>query len=159
MARPQAYECILFRECGSKLVIAFEVALIEDFNSILLTRPPVPCQHDLWQLSTSPHSTGNVLLRTLEYDPSPSIRPNSKSSALNRPLTELLRDLDCPREGAGIGRSSDGLSSPSSDIPSSLARYAGALEPRGVRGDPGLLERICLGGEENVRIGRGRTGV
>ena len=97
----------------------------------------------------------------MEYDPSPSTLPNSKSAAPIRPLTELLRDRDCPREGAvdGMGRSEDGLSSPSSEIPSSLARYGGAFEPRGVLGEPGLRERMDRWGEENVRIGRGRTGV
>ena len=77
-----------------------------------------------------------------------------------RPLTELLRDRDCPREGAvdGIGRSADGLSSPSSEILSSRARYGGALEPRGVLGEPGLRERTDRWGDEKVRIGRGRAG-
>lgn len=159
VACPQANERILLRKCGSELVIAFEMALVEHFNGILLTRPSMPRQHDLWQLSATPYIAESGPLRTLEYDPSPNILPNSKSSTLSRPLTELLRDRDGPREGDDIGRNSDGLSSSSSEIPSSLVRYAGALEPRGVRGDPGLLERIGRWGDENVRIGRGRTGV
>lgn len=76
-----------------------------------------------------------------------------------RPLTELLRERDCWRGGAG-GRSSVGRSSTSSAKPSSRARYAGGREPRGVCGDWGLLERTVLRcGEVKVRIGRGRTGV
>lgn len=39
-------------------------------------------------------------------------------------------------------------------MPSSRVIYAGGLDALGVDGPPGLLER----GEENVRIGRGRTG-
>ena len=31
---------------------------------------------------------------TVQEDPSPRMSPNSKSSALRRPLAELLRDLD-----------------------------------------------------------------
>ena len=76
-----------------------------------------------------------------------------------RPFTELLRDRDCPRGGAG-GRSSVGLSSVGSAMPSSRARYAGARDPLGVCGDCGLRERIDFRcGDVNVRIGRGRTGV
>jgi hypothetical protein len=76
-----------------------------------------------------------------------------------RPFTELFRDLDCPRGGAG-GRSSVGLSSVGSAMPSSLARYAGARDPLGVCGDCGLRERTVLRcGEVKVRMGRGRTGV
>lgn len=45
-------------------------------------------------------------------------------------------------------------------MPISRARYAGGRDPRvGVRGDCGLLDRIGFCGEENVRAGRGRTGV
>ena len=45
-------------------------------------------------------------------------------------------------------------------MPSSLARYAGGRDPRGVCGDCGLLDRTVLRcGEVNVRIGRGLTGV
>lgn len=76
-----------------------------------------------------------------------------------RPLTELWRDLDWPRGGAS-GRSSVGLSSESCDIPSSLARYWGGLDPRGVCGDCGLCERTVLRcGDVKFRIGRGRVGV
>lgn len=42
-----------------------------------------------------------------------------------------------------------------SGIPSSLERYWGGREARGVAGPLGLRER----GEENVRMGRGRTGM
>lgn len=87
------------------------------------------------------------------------MRPNSKSSAVVpiRPLTELLRDLDGAREACGL--SSDGPSSLSSERPSSRAKYAGGLEPRGVVGDCGLLERTAVRGDENVLRGRGRAGV
>lgn len=78
--------------------------------------------------------------------------PKLKSSAPNLPLTELVRDrvLDCaldptPREGESSG----------SGIPSSLDRYCGGREARGVGGAWGLRER----GEEKARIGRGRTGM
>lgn len=40
-------------------------------------------------------------------------------------------------------------------MPSSRVIYAGGRDALGVGGPPGLLER----GEENVRVGRGRTGV
>lgn len=73
-------------------------------------------------------------------------------------MTELLRDLDCAREPGG-GLSSDDPSSSSDARPSSLARYGGGLEPRGVVGDCGLLERTFVRGDENVRRGRGRAGV
>lgn len=82
--------------------------------------------------------------------------PKLKSSAPNLPLTELVRDrvLDCalgwiPREGECRGSSSQ------SGRPSSLERYWGGREARGVAGGRGLRER----GEEKVRMGRGRTGM
>ena len=82
--------------------------------------------------------------------------PKLKSSAPNLPATELVRDrvLECaldwtPREGECRGSSSG------SGRPSSLERYWGGRVARGVAGGWGLLER----GEENVRTGRGRTGM
>lgn len=43
-------------------------------------------------------------------------------------------------------------------MPSSLARYTGGFDPRGVCGDC-VRERIGRCGEEKVRMGRGRAGV
>ena len=81
--------------------------------------------------------------------------PKLKSSAPNL-VTELVRDrvLECaldwrPREGESRGSSSG------SGSPSSLERYWGGRVARGVAGGWGLRER----GEENVRMGRGRTGM
>ncbi|SRR6266404_68194 len=76
--------------------------------------------------------------------------PNSKSSALRRPFAELLRDLDFELARERLAGESGGGSA----IPSSRVIYAGGREAFGVGGHAGLLER----GEENVRIGRGRTG-
>lgn len=65
-------------------------------------------------------------------------------------MAELLRDFefDCARADCRWGKNSGG----SSAKPSSLVRYAGGRDARGVVGPPGLLER----GEEKVRMGRGR---
>lgn len=76
-----------------------------------------------------------------------------------RPLTELFRERGCAAAGICGGFNSPGLSSSSPEIPNSRARYAGAREPRGVRGETGLFERSGRCGDEKVRIGRGRTGV
>lgn len=96
------------------------------------------------------------MTRTVEYEPSPRTLPKSKSLALSLPLTELFRDLECGRERGAL--SSVCRSSLSSEMPNSLARYAGGREPRGVLGDWGLRERGCRLGDENVRIGRGGWG-
>ena len=79
---------------------------------------------------------------TVEYDPSPNTLPKSKSCALIRPLTELFLERGWAAAGICGGFSSPGLSSSSRVIPSSRARYAGPRDPRGVFGEPGLLERI-----------------
>ncbi len=88
---------------------------------------------------------------TVEYAPSPSVFPTSKSSMLSpRDLDGALElSRDCfPLRG--------GLEGGSSETPKSLVRYEGGREPRGVVGARlGLLVR----GPEKVRIGRGRCGV
>ena len=90
--------------------------------------------------------------RTVEYEPSPRISPNSKSlSCILNPaelfLDLAVRALDLDRDCARLRRSS-----PSSTSPSSLCKYGGGFVVRGV-GGASLLADL---GDEKVRSGRGR---
>jgi len=145
-----------------QLAVAPEMTLIEYLDCVLLLGRPVSREHHLLRSGTHmshPERTQRSAERTVEYEPSPSTRPNSKSSAVvaTRPFTELLRDWERFREDGG--RNSEAPSSRSSERPSSRARYAGGRDVRGVLGDWGLRERTAVRGDENVRRGRGRTGV
>ena len=99
-------------------------------------------------------------VRTVEYDPSPRVSPNTKSCADKRVFADGFRDLDglrdlergwpCLWNKADSGTRSR-FSAPS-DTPSSLVRYAGGGRTGCNVGDCGLRER----GDEKVRVGRGR---
>ena len=91
----------------------------------------------------------------MEYEPSPSSSKNSKSSAVSRPLTELLRDLEGARDAGGF----KAVAWSSSGMPSSRVKYAGGREPRGVVGDCGLRDLRLVRGAEKFLRGLGRTGV
>lgn len=138
MSRTESYECILLRDSDVQLILTFEVAFIQDFNGILLAIVLVSSKPYLLRECHELPGSNVAKTPTSEYEPSPSTRPNSKSLALIRPLTELFLDLDWAREAGGlssVGLSSVALSSESSSIPNSRARYAGGLDPRGVLGD------------------------
>lgn len=105
------------------------MALIEYLDRVLLLGGSVLSEHHLYYVVahiSEPEHIQNTAERTVEYEPSPSTRPNSKSSAVvaTRPFTELLRDVLRERERVREvgGRRSEGSSSRSSERPSSRAR-------------------------------------
>lgn len=96
----------------------------------------------------------------MEYEPSPRVSPNTKSWADKRVFAngflDLERFLDFERGWVCRGTNTEDSGrrsrfSASSDMPSSLVRYAGGRAICKV-GDCGLRER----GDEKVRVGRGR---
>lgn len=93
----------------------------------------------------------------MEYDPSPSVSPNTKSWADKRVFAEGFCDLDRFRDlergcGCLVGSGTRSRFSAPSDTPSSLVRYAGGGRTDWEFGECGLRER----GDEKVRVGRGR---
>ena len=160
--RAQADQRVLLRERGLLLLVALEVGLVYPLDGVLLARREEGAQPHLRarQCVRQPNGEGGrggdsgVVVLTVEYEPWPSSSLKTKSSTVMRPLTELLRDLDCVRDAGGL--SGDGSSS---GRPSSLVIYAGGREPRGVVGLCGLRERRFVRGAEKLRRGLGREGV
>lgn len=122
---PKPHKRVLLREGRREFIVALEVSLVEHLDRVLLPIAAVPRQHDLCtpHVTSAPQAEAKWRRLTVEYEPSPSTRPKSKSSAPMRPLTELLRERDGPRDCCVVGaRSSVARSSEVSVIPISRAR-------------------------------------
>ena len=127
--------------------MALEVLFVEHLAGELSARLLVRDMDDLiGSASQTPTGRGAWgLQRTVEYDPSPRMSPNSKSSLLGR-ATEPGRDFDFElarvlrswfdRSCCGTSSGADGAGS-SGIIPSSRVMYAGGRDVLGVVGPEG----------------------
>src|ERR1700735_2336629 len=95
MTGSQPNQCILLCHSCFHLVATFQMTLIYDFDSIFLSSYKMGSLLHLFTYgSTYMTRDCDAQGRTVEYEPSPSSSPNSKSCALKRPLIERLRDWE-----------------------------------------------------------------
>ena len=91
------------------------MTLIEDLDGVFLSGYNMRSSLHLFDVLVSTDGGDVMWGRTVEYEPSPSSSPNSKSWALSRPLTERLRD--CDRVPAAFRLASTVAGEPSSRRP------------------------------------------
>jgi hypothetical protein len=132
VARAELDEHVLLRERDLELIVPLQVALVEDLDRVDDAGRAVRGLHDLSgqdgrtrvAISAGPVRAGDGG-RTVEYAPSPSTSPKSKSAGVAPRTAELLRPprpLDGGRERAGDVVPDLAAGAGSSGAPSSLRR-------------------------------------